>query len=249
VVITCPAPRLGRPDLRQVTVTDQTELRNSISDLVSLAVDQSEALADAVRADRADSEMQERISNWRCAKGDYKDGGWFPATGTAQLVGTFRPAQGCGTFDTAFQRANALAMESTAAHHFLPLLKSLHDAHHALLSNACQVAERSQDVFASADQSAAVHELALAVGLYLAPGGTPGATGGAATDGERSDDAGEFQPGQWFTLNTRVPASRLRQASRPARKTKIVRTRIINGVKCYSVSDVKRWWSGDMEKA
>ena len=71
----------------------------------------------------------------------------------------------------------------------------------------------------------------------------------AASDGTGSTDANEdFQSGQWFVLNTKIPTARLRQAARPKRKTKRVRKRTIDGVVCYLLSDAQRWWSKDMTK-
>ena len=61
---------------------------------------------------------------------------------------------------------------------------------------------------------------------------------------ESKTDDGEYQSGQWFAVNTRVPPSRLRKAAR--RKSKNVRSRSENGVVCYSVEDATHWWEGDM---
>lgn len=60
---------------------------------------------------------------------------------------------------------------------------------------------------------------------------------------------GEFESGQWFTLNTNIPLPRLRQAAKPTRKTKRVRTKRIDGVVCYQLADVRKWWSRDMSKS
>lgn len=69
-------------------------------------------------------------------------------------------------------------------------------------------------------------------------------------DGIGSDDAEDgFQSGQWFTLNTKIPTARLRQAAAPGRKNKRVRKRTIDGVECYSVFDARQWWPNDMTKA
>ena len=58
----------------------------------------------------------------------------------------------------------------------------------------------------------------------------------------------EYQPGQWFTNNTDIPTSRLRQAARKGRRKKRVRKTEKDGVVCYSVKDAKRWWQGDFQK-
>lgn len=63
-----------------------------------------------------------------------------------------------------------------------------------------------------------------------------------------SQGAAAYESAQWFALNTNVPTSRLRHAASPKRKTKRVRSKDIDGVVCYSVADVQRWWSGDMRK-
>lgn len=60
------------------------------------------------------------------------------------------------------------------------------------------------------------------------------------------DPYDEFKSAQWFTLNTKVSASRLRKAANPKRKTKHVRKKILDGVDCYSRSDAVRWWPKDM---
>lgn len=62
--------------------------------------------------------------------------------------------------------------------------------------------------------------------------------------GENPND--DFQSAQWFTLNTKVSASKLRHAANPKRKTKHVRKKILDGVACYSMSDATRWWEKDM---
>lgn len=71
---------------------------------------------------------------------------------------------------------------------------------------------------------------------------------GCVSVGAQPDDDYDvdFRSGQWFTLNTRIRTGRLRQAANPKRKTKRVQTKTIDGVKCYSVSDARRWWPSDM---
>lgn len=69
-------------------------------------------------------------------------------------------------------------------------------------------------------------------------------SGGADSAGSAAE--GEYQSAQWFTLNTHVPTPRLRMAARPGRKSKHVRTKVIDGVTCYLVTDVRQWWSQDM---
>ncbi len=59
---------------------------------------------------------------------------------------------------------------------------------------------------------------------------------------------GDFRPGSWFTLNTKIPAARLRMAAREGRLSMHVRKRTIRGTVCYSVSDAERWWPSDMAK-
>ena len=56
----------------------------------------------------------------------------------------------------------------------------------------------------------------------------------------------DYRSGQWFAANTDIPASRLRHAASKERKNKRVRTKAMDGVICYSVADVQRWWSGDI---
>jgi hypothetical protein len=41
-------------------------------------------------------------------------------------------------------------------------------------------------------------------------------------------------------------AARLRMAAQKNRKTKRVATRTIDGVVCYRVADVRRWWPKDV---
>lgn len=66
-------------------------------------------------------------------------------------------------------------------------------------------------------------------------------------DGSVVDE--EYQSAQWFSLNTKIPPARLRQAANPDRKTKHVRKQIIDGVECYSVDDARYWWPSDMKRA
>lgn len=65
---------------------------------------------------------------------------------------------------------------------------------------------------------------------------------------DRTDAIDDYKPADWFTRNTKVTSARLRQAARPDRKQRSVRTRIIAGVKCYCVLDARRNWPDDMEK-
>lgn len=65
----------------------------------------------------------------------------------------------------------------------------------------------------------------------------------------KSVDDTDFRPAQWFTQNTRVKPATLRQAARPDRISKRVRSMVIDGVKCYSLLDARRWWPHDMSKA
>jgi hypothetical protein len=58
-------------------------------------------------------------------------------------------------------------------------------------------------------------------------------------------DDGEYRPATWFRKGM---ANRLRQAASKQRKTKRVATRTIDGVVCYSVADVRRWWPSDVPK-
>lgn len=60
-----------------------------------------------------------------------------------------------------------------------------------------------------------------------------------------SDDNAEYRPASWFSKS--MP-SRLRQAASKNRKSKRVATRKIDGVVCYSVADVRRWWPRDVPK-
>mgnify|MGYP007037745002 CR=1 FL=1 len=63
--------------------------------------------------------------------------------------------------------------------------------------------------------------------------------------GEIAKDEGEFHPASWFRKGM---AARLRMAARPNRKSKRVRSRVIDGVVCYSVEDARRWWPKDVPK-
>jgi hypothetical protein len=60
--------------------------------------------------------------------------------------------------------------------------------------------------------------------------------------GARDDD---YRPASWFQKGM---APRLRMAAGKDRKTKRVRTQLIDGVVCYSVVDARRWWSEDVPK-
>lgn len=75
-------------------------------------------------------------------------------------------------------------------------------------------------------------------------GATAGPSGGAQNFG--ASDDGDYQPGAWFGKSI---TARLRQAAQPGRKTKRVRSRMIDGVKCYHVGDARRWWPDDVPKA
>lgn len=68
------------------------------------------------------------------------------------------------------------------------------------------------------------------------PGESAAATGAPA-------DGGDFRPAACFPKGM---AARLRMAASRSRKTKRVATRVIDGVVCYSVADVMRWWPHDL---
>ncbi|TVQ62521.1 MAG: hypothetical protein EA378_04095 [Phycisphaerales bacterium] len=69
----------------------------------------------------------------------------------------------------------------------------------------------------------------------LADISVPAAAGGGDGDG----DNGEYRPATYFNKGM---ADKLRQAASPKRKTKRVRTQVIDGVVCYYVPDARRWW-------
>lgn len=56
---------------------------------------------------------------------------------------------------------------------------------------------------------------------------------------EQVQPTGTYRPAAWF--NGKI-AARLRQAAQAERRTKRVRTKVIDGVKCYLVADVAQWW-------
>lgn len=60
-----------------------------------------------------------------------------------------------------------------------------------------------------------------------------------------AQDNGEYRPATWFPKGM---APRLRVAAAKNRKTKRVAKRKIDGVVCYSVADVRRWWPADVPK-
>jgi hypothetical protein len=59
------------------------------------------------------------------------------------------------------------------------------------------------------------------------------------------EDSEEYRPASWFRKGT---ADRLRQAAAKSRKTKRVRSKMIDGVVCYCVADVRRWWPDALPK-
>ncbi len=61
-----------------------------------------------------------------------------------------------------------------------------------------------------------------------------------------ADEEPDYRPASWFTTETSVPASRLRQAASHRRKSKRVRARVERDVKLYSAADARKWWSQDM---
>lgn len=58
-------------------------------------------------------------------------------------------------------------------------------------------------------------------------------------------DSDEYRPARWFRKGT---ADRLRQAAAKSRKTKRVRSKKVDGVVCYCVADVRRWWPDALPK-
>lgn len=68
-------------------------------------------------------------------------------------------------------------------------------------------------------------------------------------NGEDSPDAddADYRPGSWFAEYTSIPAARLRMASSEKRRGKRVRAKFIDGVKCYSIVDARRWWPDSMK--
>lgn len=63
--------------------------------------------------------------------------------------------------------------------------------------------------------------------------------------GRTNGDTDDYRPASWFPKGM---ADRLRQAASPNRKGKRVRARTIDGVKCYSVADARRWWPSDVPR-
>lgn len=54
---------------------------------------------------------------------------------------------------------------------------------------------------------------------------------------------GDYRPATWFPKGM---AARLRMAAGRKRKTKRVKSLIVDGVVCYSVADARRWWPGEV---
>lgn len=54
--------------------------------------------------------------------------------------------------------------------------------------------------------------------------------------------------GEWWPASEFGPklAARIRQAGVPQRKSKRVRSRVVDGVKLYSVDDARRWWASEI---
>lgn len=69
---------------------------------------------------------------------------------------------------------------------------------------------------------------------------------GLPVDKTDHDDAVDWKPADWFTRNTKVRAPRLRQAAKAGRKTRRVRSKVIDGIKHYSAVDARRHWPDDM---
>ena len=61
--------------------------------------------------------------------------------------------------------------------------------------------------------------------------------------------ADPFESARWFTSCTKVKAGTLRHAANAKRKTKHIRSTVVDGVTLYSVQDAERWWPDDMKKA
>ncbi len=57
-----------------------------------------------------------------------------------------------------------------------------------------------------------------------------------------------FKPAGWWLSSTDVPISRLQKASESKRQSKRVRSKVIDGAKCYCVEDGHRCWPSEMEK-
>lgn len=62
------------------------------------------------------------------------------------------------------------------------------------------------------------------------------------------EDNDDFKPGEWFSENTRIPTSRLRQAATENRQTKRVKKRGKGRGVRYSVTDAKAHWPQHIEK-
>ena len=147
-------------------ISPPDNLRAAVVELCAIAYDELDALCSAVRADHADSDMQKRLADWRAGKGEYSKGGWFPHTGTAALIKTFRPTHEPGVFEKAYQRANVLALDTPAAAHVLPKLKALNKAHLAFISDARKASNNSRrDLPPMDDHCGAVNALVLLFGL------------------------------------------------------------------------------------
>jgi len=61
-----------------------------------------------------------------------------------------------------------------------------------------------------------------------------------------SDNMDNFYPIGWFKENTIIPPSRLRQAAKPDRKKKQVRSKNVSGSVVYSLKDVEEHWPHDI---
>ncbi len=111
---------------------------NATKKLLHTAIQQRDEATNALRDDRADQALQQRLQDFESGIGE----GWLPTGRVAELISKWEPRAGYGVFETTYQRANAEVIQSGLGGVLLPKLEAVFKAHRALLNDLRRTAER-----------------------------------------------------------------------------------------------------------
>ena len=123
--------------------------KRAITRLIELAIRQRDAVREALHADACSEETQKRIAEWKSGEtsaGETDTAEIFPIGETARLLAKLRPSYGYGDFQTAYQDANAAAIQAGLGAFLLPKLEAVYNAHEALLDAAREAYEHQSSL-------------------------------------------------------------------------------------------------------
>lgn len=194
--------------------------------LIGIGIVERDAIIKALRNDKKNLGLQSDIADFRTGRVE----GGLPSGETWRLLDRFRPRNGYGDFQAAYQEANADAIAAGMGELLSPL-KAAYAAHTAVLDEARQAAGKSAGRLATLDgHCRALSELIDVVRLCVAGSPTVATTGkckpGRPNTAERDEewlvlhDQGVYKTKAALARHLKVDHSTLLKALKRASETR-----------------------------